>query len=36
MPQPVTVVEGAFVEKVKIVLTPFTGEYKQGKSRRPY
>lgn len=35
-PQPVAVVKGEFVEQVKIVLTPFTGEYKQGKSRRPY
>lgn len=35
-PQPVTVAEGRFVEDVRIVLTPFAGEYKAGKSRRPY
>lgn len=35
-PQPLTVVKGGFVDNVRIVLTPFTGEYKQGKSRRPY
>ena len=35
-PQSVAVVKGEFVEQVKIVLTPFAGEYKQGKSRRPY
>ncbi len=35
-PQPVAVKQGAFVEDIRIVLTPFTGEYKQGKSRRPY
>jgi hypothetical protein len=35
-PQPVAVAEGQFVEQVRIVLTPFSGEYKEGKSRRPY
>lgn len=35
-PQPLTVVEGKFLDNVRIVLTPFAGEYKQGKSRRPY
>lgn len=35
-PQPVAVVKGEFVDNVRIVLTPFAGEYKQGKSRRPY
>jgi len=34
-PMPVTVEDGRFVEGVRIVLTPFTGEYKEGKSRRP-
>lgn len=35
-PTPVSVSEGEFVTDVEIVLTPFTGEYKAGKSRRPY
>ncbi len=35
-PTPVKVADGAFVEGVRIVLTPFTGTYKEGKSRRPY
>lgn len=35
-PQPVQVQQGQFVENIRIILTPFTGEYKQGKSRRPY
>jgi hypothetical protein len=35
-PTPVSVSKGTFVTDVKIVLTPFTGEYKAGKSRRPY
>lgn len=35
-PQPVAVIKGEFVDNVRIVLTPFAGEYKQGKSRRPY
>ncbi len=34
-PTPVTVTQGGFVENLKIELTPFTGEYKEGKSRRP-
>lgn len=35
-PMPVAVADGSFVEDVKIVLTPFSGTYKEGKSRRPY
>jgi hypothetical protein len=35
-PTPVSVSKGKFVTDIKIVLTPFTGEYKAGKSRRPY
>lgn len=35
-PQPLTVAKGSFVEGVSIVLEPFTGEYKEGKSRRPF
>ena len=35
-PTPVAVADGAFIEGVTIVLTPFTGTYKEGKSRRPY
>ena len=35
-PTPVAVADGAFVEGVEIILTPFTGTYKEGKSRRPY
>jgi len=35
-PQPLEVAQGTFVEGVRIVLEPFTGEYKEGKSRRPF
>jgi len=35
-PTPVVVEKGGFVEGLMIELTPFTGEYKPGKSRRPY
>ena len=35
-PTPVAVADGAFVEGIRIVLTPFEGAYKEGKSRRPY
>ena len=35
-PTPVSVTKDEFVTDIKIVLTPFTGEYKTGKSRRPY
>jgi len=35
-PTPLLVPDGTFVEDVVITLTPFTGEYKEGKSRRPY
>lgn len=35
-PTPVSVTKGDFVTDIKIVLTPFAGEYKAGKSRRPY
>ncbi len=35
-PTPVSVAKDEFVTDIKIVLTPFTGEYKAGKSRRPY
>jgi hypothetical protein len=35
-PIPVSVTKGQFVSEIKIILTPFTGEYKAGKSRRPY
>lgn len=35
-PAPVSVNKDEFVSDIKIVLTPFTGEYKAGKSRRPY
>lgn len=35
-PEPVEVSDGSFVEGIRIVLTPFTGTYKEGKSRRPY
>ncbi|PLY01581.1 MAG: hypothetical protein C0623_05265 [Desulfuromonas sp.] len=35
-PAPITVSKGAFVKEIEIVLTPFTGTYKEGKSRRPY
>jgi len=34
-PTPVMVDDDQFVEDVRIVLTPFTGVYKEGKSRRP-
>lgn len=33
---PLTVEKGSFVEDVTLTLTPFDGEYKPGKSRRPY
>lgn len=35
-PQPVRVRTGNFVEGVTIRLVPFAGEYKKGKSRRPF
>ncbi len=35
-PIPVKLNKGEFITDIKIVLTPFTGEYKVGKSRRPY
>ena len=35
-PTPVTVVKNEFVADIEIILTPFSGEYKAGKSRRPY
>lgn len=35
-PTPVSVAKDEFVTDIKIILTPFTGEYKAGKSRRPY
>jgi len=35
-PAPLQVKDGSFVEDVVITLTPFTGTYKPGKSRRPY
>jgi hypothetical protein len=35
-PEPVAVTEGTFVENIRIVLTPFSGNYVEGKSRRPY
>lgn len=35
-PTAVTVDDGAFVQDIRIVLKPFTGTYKEGKSRRPY
>ncbi|BCR03397.1 hypothetical protein DESUT3_04660 [Desulfuromonas versatilis] len=35
-PAPVEVVPGGFVENILIEMTPFSGEYKPGKSRRPY
>jgi len=35
-PQPLTVKKGTFIEDVTLVLKPFEGEYKPGKSRRPY
>lgn len=33
---PVTIADDTFVENIRIVLTPFTGTYKKGKSQRPY
>lgn len=35
-PQAVPVAKGSFVEGIRIVLEPFSGEYKKGKSRRPF
>lgn len=35
-PTPVSVTQDEFVTDIEIVLTPFSGEYKAGKSRRPY
>ena len=35
-PAPIEVKEGSFVEGIEIVLTPFSGIYKEGKSKRPY
>jgi len=35
-PAPVTVADDTFVEGIRIVLTPFTGTYEPGKSRRPF
>lgn len=35
-PTPITVEKGKFVEGIDIELEPFAGEYKEGKSRRPY
>lgn len=35
-PQMVVVKEGSFVEGIRIELEPFAGEYKEGKTRRPY
>ncbi len=35
-PTPLQVLKGRFLEDVDLVLTPFSGEYKPGKSRRPY
>jgi hypothetical protein len=35
-PTPLLVPVGTFVQDVVIILAPFTGEYKEGKSRRPY
>lgn len=35
-PEAIKVRTGSFVEGVKIVMTPFAGEYKPGKSRRPF
>lgn len=34
--RPVNVRKGEFVEGITMVLTPFTGTYKPGKSRKPY
>jgi hypothetical protein len=35
-PTAVSVNEDEFITDIKIVLRPFTGDYKEGKSRRPY
>ena len=35
-PTPVVVADDTFVEGIRIVLTPFTGTYEPGKSRRPF
>lgn len=35
-PTPVTIEQGHFVEGIVIELEPFAGEYKEGKSRRPF
>lgn len=35
-PAPIKVMDGSFVEGIEVVLTPFTGTYKAGKSRKPY
>jgi hypothetical protein len=35
-PQPVKVAKGQFLDGVRIVLEPFAGEHKEGKSRRPF
>lgn len=35
-PQQVEIVKGSFVEGIRIVLEPFAGTYKEGKSRRPF
>lgn len=36
VPVLVDVATGSFVKDVRIVMTPFTGEYKPGKSQRPF
>jgi len=36
VPEGITVEKGKFVDDVRIVLTPFEGEYRKGKSRRPF
>jgi len=35
-PQQLEIAKGSFVEGVRIVLEPFAGSYKEGKSRRPF
>ncbi|WP_305044812.1 MSCRAMM family protein [Geoalkalibacter sp.] len=35
-PKPLEVAEGQFIEGLRLVMRPFEGEYKPGKSRRPY
>jgi hypothetical protein len=35
-PEAVTVASGSFVEGLRIVMAPFTGEYRPGKSRKPF